>query len=203
MKRTVRLTRALVCAAGLTVFGAAAMAQSTSPTANLPDPAPQEQKPIQSSQATTDFIQKAAIGNLFEVQSSDLALKQADSPAVKAFAQQMVDDHITAMKALEAGVESASVQATQIPNKLDPAHDAKLNDLLKMTGRDFDAAYIDAQLTAHQDALKLHQDYAQSGDSPVLKKTAANAVDIVKHHLQELQKLSQSVPQTSSTGGSR
>lgn len=116
----------------------------------------------------------------------------------------MITDHTNASNALEAGVKSASLQATQIPNKLDKAHEAKLNDLRKVTDRDFDAAYLQAQLAGHQDALKLHRDYAQKGDNPVLQKTAANAADITEHHLRELQRISQSMPpQTSSTGGSR
>lgn len=202
MRRVSTFTGALISATSMTLIGTAAVAQSMNP-AMSPAASPTEQKPIQASQATIDYVQKAAIGNLFEIQSSDLALKQADNSAVKAFAQQMINDHTTSTQALESGVKSASLQATQIPNKLDSVHEAKLNDLRKVTGHDFDSAYLRAQLAAHQDALKLHQDYAQRGDSAVLKKTAANAADIVEHHLQELRKISQGVPQTSSTGGSR
>lgn len=201
---------ALIGAAGLIALSAtAAAAQSTSPDANATagpssDRMTSQQKPIQASRATADYVEKAAIGNLFEIQASMLALKQGDSGALKTFAAQMITDHTNASNALEAGVKSASLQATQIPSKLDKAHEAKLNDLRKVTGRDFDAAYLQAQLAGHQDALKLHRDYTQKGDNPVLQKTAANAADITEHHLQELQRISQSVsPQTSSTGGSR
>jgi putative membrane protein len=203
MTRLMKTLGALLGAAGLLALSAtAAAAQSTNPAPQ--DGMTTQQKPIQTSRATADYVEKAAIGNLFEIQSSALALKQADSSAVKTFAQQMITDHTNAGKALEAGVTSASQQATQIPNKLDKAHEAKLNDLRKMTGRDFDAAYIKAQLAGHQEALKLHRDYAQKGDNAVLKKTAANAADITEHHLQTLQQISQAVPpQTSSTGNNR
>lgn len=204
MTRFMKTLGALLGAAGLIALSAtAAAAQSANPAAN---PAPKDgmttqQKPIQTSRATADYVEKAAIGNLFEIQSSALALKQADSSAVKTFAQQMITDHTNAGKALEAGVTSASQQANQIPTKLDKAHEAKLNDLRKATGRDFDAAYLKAQSAGHQEALKLHRDYAQKGDNAVLKKTAANAADITEHHLQELQKITQAAPpQTSSTG---
>ena len=202
MKRKSSLIGALVCATSIIAFGVAAMAQSvTSPDSMAPQT---QQKPIQASQASVDYIQKAAIGDLFEIQSSELALKQADSPAVKAFAQQMITDHATSAKALESAVKSASLQATQIPNKLDPAHQAKLDDLRKVTGRDFDSVYIGEQLAAHKEALKLHRDFAEKGDNPVLKKTAANAADIAEHHLQEAQKITQMAPpQSSSTGSSR
>lgn len=204
MTRLTKTLGALLGAAGLIALSAtAAAAQSVSP-ATPAEPMTTQQKPIQTSRATADYVEKAAVGNLFEIQSSALALKQADSSAVKTFAQQMITDHTNAGKALEAGVTSASQQATQIPNKLDKAHEAKLNDLRKMTGRDFDAAYLKAQLIGHQEALKLHRDYAQKGDNSVLKKTAANAADITEHHLQTLQKITQAAPpQTSSTGSNR
>lgn len=203
MTRLTKTLGALLGAAGLLALSAtAAAAQSANPAPK--DGMTTQQKPIQTSRATADYVEKAAIGNLFEIQSSALALKQADSSTVKTFAQQMITDHTNAGKALEAGVTSASQQATQIPNKLDKAHEAKLNDLRKMTGREFDAAYLKAQLAGHQEALKLHRDYAQKGDNAVLKKTAANAADITEHHLQALQKITQaSPPQTSSTGSNR
>jgi putative membrane protein len=43
-----------------------------------------------------DFVTEAASGGLFEVQSSQLALEQAQRDDVRTFAQQMVADHTAA-----------------------------------------------------------------------------------------------------------
>jgi putative membrane protein len=60
------------------------------------------------------------------------------------------------------------------------------------------------QVAAHKEALQLHKNYAEKGDNPVLKKTAANTATIVEEHLEHAQKIAKNVqPQTSSTGGGR
>ena len=43
--------------------------------------------------ATKTFIDKVAVSNKFEIDTSELALKYGKSADVKAFAQQMIDDH--------------------------------------------------------------------------------------------------------------
>ncbi|MBS0270659.1 MAG: DUF4142 domain-containing protein, partial [Proteobacteria bacterium] len=45
---------------------------------------------------TKDFVNNASVGNKFEIDTSQLALKYAKSPEVKNFAQQMITDHTKA-----------------------------------------------------------------------------------------------------------
>lgn len=203
MTRISTATSVLVCAMSVAFWHATATAQSTSPQPTDRSASQAQQKANQASKATADYVQKSAIGDLFEVQSSDLALKQADSTDVKAFAQRMIKDHTTSTQALKAGIQSADLEI-KVPDQLDKAHDTKLSDLRKMKGKDFDAAYMREQVAAHKEALQLHKTYAEKGDNPVLKKTAANTATIVEHHLQEAQEIVKGAPpQSSSTGGSR
>src|SRR2546427_13224494 len=44
------------------------------------------------SPSTADFVKEAAVGDMFEIQSSQLAAERADGPT-KAFASQMITDH--------------------------------------------------------------------------------------------------------------
>ena len=74
-------------------------------------------------------------------------------------------------------------------------------------GPAFDMAFKNAQITAHQAALQLHQNYAASGDVPALRAVAGQAVPIIQMHLNQAQMLNVSPPAppppppTPTTGG--
>jgi putative membrane protein len=175
-----------------------AAAQNATTPLERSAPAASDTSRAKASKDTSSYVEKSAQGDLFELHSSELALKQAESADVKAFAQRMINDHTASSQALKAGIQSANLDV-KVPDKLDKAHEAKVNNLRKATGRDFDRLYMRDQLGAHKQALQIHKNYAEKGDNPVLKKTAANAAVIIEHHLAEAQEIAKGVPQTSST----
>ena len=59
---------------------------------------------------------------------------------------------------------------------------------LEFTG-DFDATYRRQQIQVHEAALKLHSDFAVSGESATLRPVARNAVPIIRAHLERLRGL--------------
>jgi predicted outer membrane protein len=52
------------------------------------------------SPSTSDFVTEAAIGGMFEIQSSEIA-KQKASPTEQSFAERMIEDHMKASNELE------------------------------------------------------------------------------------------------------
>ena len=69
---------------------------------------------------TATFVAQAAFGNMFEIESSKLALERSKAGPVKAFAQRMVDDHsAAAVKFKEAVLEA---KLAMPPDKLDAKH---------------------------------------------------------------------------------
>jgi putative membrane protein len=121
-----------------------------------------------------EFVQKATVANMAEIQLGQLAVKQAQDPQVKQFAQMMVDEHT---KALEQLRSAASSQGLQVASALDSKHQ-KLNDKLsKLQGSEFDRAYMDAMVDAHKDAEKLLKRRAGksgSGSDMASNQTTAN-----------------------------
>ncbi|ASN80354.1 DUF4142 domain-containing protein [Deinococcus ficus] len=116
------------------------------------------------------FAQQAASGDLFEIQSSQLALTRAASPDVRAYAQQLIADHTAAsqrLKALASGLQVPLPTAPQRP------HAALLTQLGTLQGAAFDQAYMAAQLTAHEQAVNLHG--LQSGRAPAAAARARRA----------------------------
>ena len=69
-----------------------------------------------------------------------------------------------------------------------------LQQLQATPATSFDMAYRDAQIMAHQQALTLHQNYANGGDVPALRTVAGTAVPIIQGHLNSIQAMNLAPP---------
>jgi putative membrane protein len=136
-----------------------------------------------------EFVNKVAVSDMFEIQSSQLALteKQPDKDT-KPFAQRMVKDHQKTTAELKKLVDSGRVQA-KLPTALDSDHQQMLDELKGKTGKDFDQSYDQIQVKAHEDAVALFEAYAREGDNADLKKWAVATLPHLKQHLKMSQKL--------------
>lgn len=142
-----------------------------------------------SSMPTTakPYVIMAGASDLYEIQSSQWALQKSQNPAVRQFAQMMIDHHSMTTQQVTAAARSAGMEP--MTPVLQDAQARMLSELQPLTGTAFDAAYLNQQRTAHQMALALHSNYARSGDSPALKQAAAGAVPVVQRHIEQLQGL--------------
>jgi putative membrane protein len=136
------------------------------------------------------FVSRTGVSNLFEIQSSRLALLKATKPDVKQFAQMMVDEHTRTSDALTVAAQAAN--ETDPPQRLDAAHEELLGRL--NSASDFDREYVEAQTKVHQDAISLFDTYSTKGESAALKQFAAKTLPDLQKHLDAVQKLSRSVP---------
>jgi putative membrane protein len=162
------------------------------------DPARQDQitqpgDPTTEAVTTEMYVTQAAVADMFEIESSKLALEKTTNADVKRFAQMMIDEHTKSSEGLKTAAASAGPTAS-VPATLDLKHQGLLDELkAKASGGEFDRAYIEAQTKGHEDALKLHRSYAEQGDHGALKQHAAGAVPIVTAHLEQAQKISMAV----------
>ncbi len=135
---------------------------------------------------TADFVREAAISDMFEIQSSQLATQKADAPT-QAFAQKMITDHtktsgeLTTMETGKSGVV--------IPTSLDSSHQKMLDSLKGLNGADFTKRYHSQQVSAHKDAVSLFQRYAKGGSQPDLKSWAGTTEPTLEQHLKMAQDL--------------
>jgi putative membrane protein len=158
--------------------------------------APRAAPPIGPAAVTVDpnnplfapgYMATAASGDQFEIQSSQLALQMSQNPAVRSFAQMLINDHTRMTQQMAATAQSAGLMAPA-PVLL-PQHQAMLDQLRAAPMGTFDMAFRNAQINAHQQALALHQNYAASGDVPALRTLAAGAVPAIQGHLNMAQSL--------------
>lgn len=132
---------------------------------------------------TEDFVAEAATSDMFEIESSKLALERSDD-ATKAFAQQMIADHEKTTGELKGLVSSGKVEA-QVPTAMTSAQPDMLNKLKGLQGADFNKQYHSDQEDPHTDAVDLFKRYGDSGDnSSDLKAWAASTRPTLEHHLQ-------------------
>jgi putative membrane protein len=141
----------------------------------------------QTPMPASDFAMKASVGNTFEVEESKLALKQAKSPKLKAFAKMMISDHSLAEKKLTTAAKSSG---TAVEMKLDDPHQSMVTALSSKSGADFDKAYTADQVQAHQETASLLTDYQGSGDDAKLKTWAKMTLPKVQMHLKRIQAIS-------------
>jgi putative membrane protein len=149
------------------------------PDANAVTTAP---NPVSQPKAT-DFVPKAAASDMFEVESSKLALKMSKNADIKDFAKMMIDAHTKSTAALKAAI-TASGQAITPPAALPDDMQKKLDDL--KASKDFDKDYVSDQIDGHQAALDLMQGYANNGDVAQIKQFAVDTAPVVQDHLTKM-----------------
>ena len=126
-----------------------------------------------------DFMMKAAMGGMLEVQLGQLALKNASSPDVKRFAQRMVDDHS------KAGDELKSLAATKnvvLPAALSAKEQATIDRFSKLSGADFDREYMKAMVKDHDKDVGEFEKEARSAKDPDVKAWAEKTLPTLKEH---------------------
>ena len=145
------------------------------------------------------FLKDAAIGGMTEVQLGKLAQEKGSSDSVKQFGQKMIDDHTKANDELRQVAVSKSIS---IPDSLDSKHKSRVDKLSKLSGDEFDKAYLKDQLKDHEQDVKEFQEEAQGGTDPAVKNFAAKTLPTLQSHLQSVKDLEKGEKSTSKTTSS-
>ena len=136
------------------------------------------------------FATTAAAGGMAEVEIAKLAETKTQNAQIKDFAMMMVKDHGAANDSLMAIAKTKNIT---LPATLDADHQKKLDDLTKMSGKDFDKTYVDAMVDGHKKTLTLMQDEAKNGKDADLKAFATKTAPIVQMHLDAINKIHDSM----------
>ena len=131
------------------------VAQGVQPSAQ--QSATQSRTKAASQLSDPQFVRRAAISNMFEIRSSQLAADKSNNEDVQDFAERMIEDHQRSSKNLK----SASGDAN-LPDNLDQRHARMLDRLKQASGNRFDRRFIGMQVRAHRRAVSLFENFAQS-----------------------------------------
>lgn len=137
--------------------------------------------------AAMPFVAMAGSSDLYEIESSRIALTKSQKKEVRDFARMMIDHHTMTTQKVVAAAKAAGL--TPPPPVLMPIQADKIVALNAAPATSFDRTYLTQQVEAHRMALALHQNYAASGDTPSLRGAAGDAVPIVQQHYDRVRQL--------------
>lgn len=129
------------------------------------------------------FVDQAASGGMFEVQSSQLALDRNVDQETQLFAQRMLIDHRSANEELMA---IAQRQGLSVPVQMQPKHADMLDELRGLQGEAFQRRYHELQEQAHQEAIALFENATESLQDPELTRFAERTLPTLTDHRDEL-----------------
>jgi predicted outer membrane protein len=132
-------------------------------------------------------VKDMGMSDMAEVATAKIALSKSQNAEVKAFAQQMVDDHGAALTKVQAVAQAKGVT---LPTELDAKHKAMSAKLEKLSGDAFDKAYMaGAGVKDHTDTHnKLMADAKKIKDADV-KALADQHMPVVEQHLKAAQQM--------------
>jgi putative membrane protein len=165
-----------------------------------------EAKAGAKAQADHAFVLEAAKGGMAEVELGRLAADKATNDQVKKFGQRMVDDHSKANDELKSLAQTKSIT---IPSNLDPKYKSLHDRLSKLSGAEFDRAYMREMVSDHRKDVNAFRRESQSGQDPTVKAWAAKTLPTLEEHLKMAEEASKGAvgtsgsknPGTSSTTG--
>lgn len=143
---------------------------------------------MMNSNSNTAMIQdtfwaEAARGGMAEVEMSKMAQSKAQNAEVKKFAAMMVGDHTKANSELKA---LAAKQNVTLPTTVSSGHQSTMEELNGLSGMEFDRAYVDAMVEAHENDVELFREQAEDDDSAMgeVKAFAAKTLPTLQKHLE-------------------
>src|SRR3954468_3820713 len=132
-----------------------AVAQIGNPAGMAPGTAmtaPGQPAPHQMNTQDRLFSELAAAGGLAEVDLGKLATQKTQNASVRQFGDMMVKDHSPANDRLSVLAKRSNVP---LPSELDPEHKLMRTQLERLSGAQFDVAYMQGQIVDHQKTATL------------------------------------------------
>jgi putative membrane protein len=129
------------------------------------------------------FVKEALSGNQFEVEAGKLAAQRAQRQEIKDFAQMLVKDHQQANQDLQPIAQQMGIESSE-QQKLNPVHQAQLDELKQLQGQAFDRAWVYTQFADHQKDILCYRDVAQEAQDPQLKDYAQQTLPTLQQHLE-------------------
>jgi putative membrane protein len=134
----------------------------------------------QLNEADREFVKKAAIGNVAEIELGRVATQRAARPSVRSFAERMVTDHGKNNAELTTLARSKGID---VSSTLDTTHQAMRDRLSGLSGADFDRAYMSEMVRDHTEDVELFERTAQSASDADIKAYAEHSLPTLREHL--------------------
>ncbi|GAA4309326.1 DUF4142 domain-containing protein [Mucilaginibacter gynuensis] len=125
------------------------------------------------------FIKDGLESGMTEVEAANVAKEQSQNSRVIKFAQMMIDDHTKAgdeLKKIQSDLQAPAVDS------INTDHQQTIADLSKLSGAEFDHAYLEMMANEHEKIIHTFQEGSQLKNT-ALSKFAKSNLPVIKMHL--------------------
>lgn len=132
------------------------------------------------------FLMDAMHSDLAEMRLGELATQRGQSEGVRHFGHMLSMDHGASLK------ETSDLAKTlKIPVPTEPSADdqKQYESLARLSGDEFDKAFIDAMVKGHRDVISKFKKESEDGDDPQVASHAKEALPKLEEHLRMAQSL--------------
>ncbi|GAB2869545.1 hypothetical protein GCM10027277_43510 [Pseudoduganella ginsengisoli] len=153
------------------------------------------------AKADQTMLKQMAQANIAEIEAGKIALQKSQNSEVKAFAQQMIDDHTKGLQEVQAVAQNKGVT---LPTEPDAQHKAMAKKLNRLSGDAFDREYAaQAGVSDHKKTHAYVQKVQTDAKDADVKALAGKLEPTVAKHLSHVETLSASLdgvsPRTAGT----
>jgi putative membrane protein len=138
-------------------------------------------------------LSQLAVANQTEIKQAQVAAKKASTPTVKEFANKLAKDHKANSQKLEQLAKKMGVTLSDSGAQASTeSQSATMGELAGKTGKEFDLAFLDAQIQAHEQNIdKIRNQLIPATDQPELRDYLQQTAAEMEGHLASAKQLKQ------------
>jgi putative membrane protein len=145
---------------------------------------------LQTDEASSSFLVKAADGGMTEVRLGELAQQKATSKMVKDYGTMLIHDHSAANDKVKA---LAAQRNVTLPDGPGNENQESIDKLAKRTGKDFDKSFMDAMQRDHEKVIDMFKDASNKVNDPDVKSFVDNTLPTLQMHLDSAKAIRKSI----------
>ena len=138
-------------------------------------------------------LSQLAAANKIEIQQAQAAAKKATIPTVREYAQRLLKDHKANAQKLQQVAKQAGVTLADTgAQTATESQSATMGELEGKSGKEFDQAFIAAQISAHEQNIdKIRNQLIPSTDQPAVRDYLQQTASAMEGHLASAKQLQQ------------
>jgi putative membrane protein len=133
-----------------------------------------------ASSRSSEFLLEALRTSLAEVRMGELAAQQSYDQEIRDFGMKLKSDHTAHAAEIERMLEPLHVT---IPTEPSPEALSQLAALMRLSGEEFDAAFIQMMVWTHNDAIEQYGAQTHANPDRALHDFASRSLPMLREHL--------------------
>ena len=165
------------------------LAAAAQPRPTPPEPRGPSATPVQASRGNTrqtEFLLDALRASLADVKMGELAAQQSADQRVRDYGAKLKNDFTTQAAEIERLLEPLNVPIPTEPSAEAQAH---LAALMRLTGKEFDMAFVQQLIWTHTDAIESYGGQTQANPNRSVHDFAAASLPMLREHLAKAEAL--------------